>query len=121
MESASSVEFAQAACAITRIARQRGLVAPSYRSPPRLVGADRTIRRRPDTSVIAVRVRGRPLAAVQADMVEGVVVANGLHSPHADRLRADLWDALGATTGTSTTRARGTAPATRPASGEHAA
>lgn len=95
MESASTVEFARAARVVARVARRRGLVAPSYRSPPRIVGADRTIRRRPDTAVVAVRVRDRPLAAVHADMIEGVIVANELRSPDADRLRADLWEALG--------------------------
>ena len=29
-------------------------------------------------------------------MVEGVVVANGLHAPDADRARAALWEAVAA-------------------------
>jgi len=33
--------------------------------------------------------------AVLADMIEGVVVANRLQPPHADRLRADLWELSG--------------------------
>ena len=68
-----------------------GLESPSYRCPPRLVGADRTIRRRPTGSVVSVRVKGRPRAAVLSDMIEGVVVTNGLVTPHADRVRTDLW------------------------------
>lgn len=94
MEPASTVEFAEAARAITRHVRQAGLSAPSFRCPPRLIGADRTIRRRPDGAVVSVRVRARPLAGVLSDMIEGVVVANELTTPHSDRLRAELWTAL---------------------------
>ena len=43
-----------------------------------------------------MRVNGRPLAAMLADMIEGVVAANRLVAPHADRLRAELWAAMGA-------------------------
>jgi hypothetical protein len=94
MESATTVEFAAAARALTREARRRGLVGPSFRCPPRLVGVDRSIRRRPDGAVVSIRLKGRPRGAVVADMIEGVVVANGLRPPAADRLRTDLWVAL---------------------------
>lgn len=43
---------------------------------------------------VAVAVRGRPWAAVVADMIEGVVVANRLTAPLADRLRTELWAAV---------------------------
>ncbi len=43
---------------------------------------------------MAVAVRGRPWPAVQADLVEGVVAANDLLSPAADRTREELWLAL---------------------------
>lgn len=92
----STVDFATAARALTRAARRAGLVGPSFRCPPRLVGVDRTIRRRPDGAIVAVRLRGRPWAAVLADMIEGVVVANALQPPAADRVRADLWRVCGA-------------------------
>ncbi len=94
----STVDFAGAARALTRAARRMGLVGPSYRCPPRLVGVDRTIRRRPDGAIVAVRLRGRPFAAVLADMIEGVVVTNGLQPPVADRVRADLWRECGVVT-----------------------
>ena len=98
MEPATTIDFAAAARALTREARRRKLVAPSYRCPPRLVGVDRSIRRRATAgAVVSVRVAGRPLAAMLADMIEGVVVANQLVAPHADRLRSELWIALGAT------------------------
>lgn len=97
MDPATTIDFATAARALTREARRQGLVAPSYRCPPRLVGVDRSIRRRPSAAaVVAVRVNGRPLAAMLADMIEGVVAANRLIAPHADRLRAELWTAMGA-------------------------
>jgi hypothetical protein len=92
---ASAVEFASAARNLTREARRRGLVGPSFRCPPRLVGVDRTIRRHDDGAIVSVRLRGLPWAAVVADMIEGVVVANRLQPPHADRLRADLWERCG--------------------------
>jgi DNA-binding LacI/PurR family transcriptional regulator len=94
MEPATTIDFASAARTIARHARRRRLVAPAYRCPPRLVGVDRTIRRRPDGVVVSVRVKGRPRAAVLADMIEGVIVANGLAPPDADRVRADLWAGL---------------------------
>jgi hypothetical protein len=43
---------------------------------------------------VSVAIRGRPWAAVLADMVEGVVVANRLRSVDADRCRARLWARL---------------------------
>ena len=97
LESATTVEFAAAARTLTREARRRGLVGPSFRCPPRLVGVDRAIRRRPDGAVVSIRLKDRPRGAVVADMIEGVVVANGLRPPAADRLRTELWTALDGT------------------------
>ncbi|MBA3289126.1 MAG: hypothetical protein H0U21_14110, partial [Acidimicrobiia bacterium] len=71
------------------------LVAPGYRCPPRLVGVDRTVRRRPGGAVVAVRVKGRPWNAVLSDMIEGVVAVNDLQPPAATRIRTDLWVLLG--------------------------
>ena len=96
MEVATTVEFASAARALTREARRRGLVGPSFRCPPRLVGVDRSIRRRPTGAVVSVRLADRPRSAVIADMIEGVLVTNGLRPPQADRLRADLWAVIDA-------------------------
>ena len=59
------------------------------------MGVDRSIRRRRDGAIVSVRLRGRPWVAVLADMIEGVVVANGLVAPQSDRLRADLWELCG--------------------------
>ena len=91
---ATSLRFAAAVRALGRASRAHGLVAPGFRSPPR-VEADRSLRWRPDGSaVVAVRLRERPWSAVLADMVEGVVVANGLEGRRADRCRRALWQAV---------------------------
>jgi hypothetical protein len=98
MEFTSTVEFADAARRLSRAAQRRSLDVPSYRCPPRLVGVDRTIRRRRADkgggAVVSIRVKGRPREAVLADMIEGVVVTNGLRSPDADRIRTDLWTVI---------------------------
>lgn len=99
MESATTTDFAAAARSLAREARRRGLVGPSFRCPPRLVGVDRSIRRRHSGAVVSIRLRDRPRSAVFADMIEGVIVTNRLEPPHADRLRAELWEAIEPTAG----------------------
>lgn len=98
MEFSSTVEFAHAARVLTRAAVASSLVAPSFRCPPRLVGVDRSIRRRGGPSgadpVVSVRVKSRQREAVLADMIEGVVIANGLATPDADRVRNELWQVM---------------------------
>jgi hypothetical protein len=91
MESASTFQFARAARALAGEARRLGLAAPSFRCPPRLAGVNRTLRRRGQSVVVAVRVRGRPWVAVLGDLVEGIIVANRLTGAEADRIRAALW------------------------------
>lgn len=46
--------------------------------------------------MVAVRLRSRPSADVVADMVEGVIVANGLTSDAAGRVRDTLLQAIDA-------------------------
>lgn len=94
MQQSSSLRFARAVQALAQAARARGLIVPGFRSPPRLVGVQRSIKRWPGGATVAVAVRDRPWPAVQADLVEGVVAANGLQSPASDRTREDLWLAL---------------------------
>jgi hypothetical protein len=97
---ASSLRFAAAARALALAARRRGLAVPGFRSPPRLPGAERTLRRRGDGgAVVAIGLRGRPWPAVLADMIEGVIAANRLCGAEADRTRDALWRAV--TTGES--------------------
>jgi hypothetical protein len=94
MQQSSSVRFARAVQALAQAARALGLIVPGFRSPPRLVGVQRSIKRWPGGATVAVVVRDRPWPAVQADLVEGIVTANDLRSPAADRARAELWLAL---------------------------
>ena len=89
-----SIRFAAAVQALACSTRALGLTMPGFRSPPRLVGVQRSIKRSPGGATVAVVVRGRPWAAVQADLVEGVVAANALRGSEADRARAALWLAL---------------------------
>ncbi|MEQ8437687.1 MAG: hypothetical protein RIB65_09340 [Ilumatobacter fluminis] len=97
----TSADFASAARLLSAEARRMGLVGPSFRCPPRLVGVDRTIRRRGEGAIVSVRLKGRPWPAVVADMIEGVVVANRLDPPRSDRLRSELWERAESATGLS--------------------
>jgi hypothetical protein len=91
----TSLRFARVARSLTQAARRRGLRAPTFRSPPRRPGLTRTIQRRRDGgATVAVVLRQRPWAAVVADMVEGVVVHNGVTGTQADQLRFLLWAAV---------------------------
>jgi hypothetical protein len=95
MEPLTTSHFASTARTLADTARSLGLTAPGFRSPPRLVGVDRTVRRQHgDHAVVAVRLAGRPAWAVVSDMIEGVVVANALVAPEADRVRGRLWQAI---------------------------
>ena len=97
---ADSLRFSTAAHVVAAEARAMGLRPPSFRSPPGVPGAVRTIRRRPGAPVVAVLVRGRPLTDVMADLIEGVVVANELRGSQAVRCRRRLAAALDAVPGT---------------------
>ena len=78
MEAVPTIRFADVARRLGAAARAAGLVVPAFRTPPRRPGVPRTIRRLPGGPVVAVVVRGRNLEAIVADMVEGVLAANGL-------------------------------------------
>jgi hypothetical protein len=117
---ATTVRFAAAARTLGRVARSHALVVPAFRSPPRLERADRSIRRTAGGgATIAVRVRGRPWPAVLADMIEGVVAANGLSGVHADRVRAALWEAADPGAGAVRRSPQRRPPQRRPPQEEH--
>lgn len=91
----SSLHFAATVRTLASAARRRGLSVPGFRTPPKLPGADRTIRRhRGGSATVAVTVRGRPFQAVIADLIEGIVIANELDGAAATRVRTDLWEAV---------------------------
>ena len=94
----TSVQFAQIARDLCEAARQSGLVAPAFRSPPKTAGLRRSIHRRADGSAtVSVARRGRPAAAVFADMIDGIQAANApTHRQAAGnfQLNKELYDAL---------------------------
>ena len=94
MKAGTTTQFAAAARLLASEANRFGLEVPSFRSPPRIIGFDRTVRRRQTGGLVAVALRGRPFVAVLADMIEGVVVINRLKTPEADRVRTALWTML---------------------------
>ena len=96
---ASSLRFAAAARTLGEVARAAGLVVPGFRSPPRIDGVDRTMKRQLDaagleTVTVSVRIKGRPWVSVLADMIDGVLVANCLGGPTAGAARTVLWSAV---------------------------
>ena len=99
----NNTAFVNAANLLGAVAARFGLVAPGFRTPPRIVGVQRTIRRRPGGGVVAVAVKGRPTAAVLADMIEGVIVVNDLRPPESDTVRSSLWAAVTPLIGGETT------------------
>jgi hypothetical protein len=94
-----SVRFVEIARQVSSQARSLELIAPVFRSPPRIVGVSRTVRRRPDgQAVVAVLFKSRPWPAVVADLIEGVLVVNDLAGASASRMRDDLWQPFGEST-----------------------
>ncbi len=96
---ASSLRFAAAARSLGEVARAAGLVVPSFRSPPRIEGVDRTMKRQVDAAgveavTVSVRIKGRPWVSVLADMIDGVLVANSLVGPTAGAARTVMWSAV---------------------------
>lgn len=91
MENCSALAFGELSCLVAAECRRHGLIAPSFRSPPRRADAARTVRRYPNGQwLVSVRCRGRPAADVVADMVDGVLVVNGLDGDAAARWRLAL-------------------------------
>lgn len=90
----NNTTFVNAANLLGAVAGRFGLIAPGFRTPPRIVGVQRTVRRRPGGGVVAVAVKNRPVAAVLADMIDGVIVVNVIAAPESDTVRAALWSAV---------------------------
>jgi hypothetical protein len=85
-----TIRFAEVARRLGAAAHAHGLAVPAFRCPPRTAGVARTIRRYPGGTVVSVRLRDREFSAVVDDMVEGVLVANQVAVPDAERLRVAL-------------------------------
>lgn len=87
---ARSLRFAATARALGEAARARGLAAPTFRSPPRIQGSNRSIRRHASGgATVSLVLRDRPWSSVVADMIDGFAAVN----PDADvaELRDVLW------------------------------
>ncbi len=91
-----ALRFADAARRLGAAAHEAGLRVPAFRSPPRVPGAARTIRRYPAGAVVSVRLRDRPFAEVVADMVDGVLAANQVSAADSPRVRSRLVASLAA-------------------------
>ena len=87
-------QFAGAARILASQAHRHGLCPQGFRSPPRIVGVDRSLRRFNNRVVVSVLLRGRPFVAVLSDMIEGVVVANELTGRNAENARTFLWSSV---------------------------
>lgn len=95
-------DFAGVARRLAAAARAHGLRAPSFRTPPRRPGCDRTIRRYADGSaLVSVRARGRRWDDVVDDLIAGVLAVNDLHGAQAASVRLELWSDLRASRGNS--------------------
>ena len=90
----SSLRFAETVRVLSATAHGLGLRVAAFRSPPHTPGRDRAVSRPRGEPVVAVRVVGRPFAAVQADLIDGLAVVNGLAALEAEPVRRELWNAL---------------------------
>jgi len=95
-----SLRFAAAARTLGDAARRAGFVAPTFRSPPKIAGRTRTIRRHQNGgATVSLVVKSRPWFAVVSDMIEGFVAVNRTGNAVDDlvmgeRLRDALWDVV---------------------------
>ncbi len=79
----TAMEFARVARLLSDETRRLGLCTPGFRSPPRLEGCNRTLRRRlAGPPMISVRLSGRTINDVIDDMVQGVLVVNDIKGPN---------------------------------------
>ncbi|MBX7069673.1 MAG: hypothetical protein K1X38_09835 [Microthrixaceae bacterium] len=91
----SSLRFSESVRVLSDAARRLGWVVPAFRSPPQRPDVDRALRRRGDGHVtIAVRLAGRPFAAVQADLIDALLIVNEIVGADAQSSRRSLWNAL---------------------------
>jgi hypothetical protein len=90
-----SLRFSESVRVLSDAARRQGYVVPAFRSPPHRPDVDRALRRRPNGDVtVAVRLAGRPFAAVQADLIDSLLVVNRVPAESQQSARRALWNAL---------------------------
>ena len=71
------------------------MIVPAFRSPPRVRGAIRTLKRYPGGAVVSVRLRDRTYVEVVDDMIDGVLATNRVSAESRPRLRQAFQLALG--------------------------
>lgn len=94
--------FAWAGRQLAAAARRLDLVAPSFASPPAVPGVNRTMRRLPGevgapaSAHVLIRLWGRSFEAIRADMVDGVLAANGFagDGPEETEVRRCLFEVV---------------------------
>lgn len=92
---ATATSFAQLALLLGEEARRLNLCAPGFRSPPRVHGVNRTLRRRAGgVPMVSIRLHGRTLEAVIADMIQGILVANDIADFRRSEVAAQLQNAV---------------------------
>jgi hypothetical protein len=95
MDPLSPPEFADVVRQLMVATAATGMRMPSFRSPPRHAGVERTIRwLRDDKAIVAVRRGDRKADAVVADMIQGVVAANRLSGSEAKDAARKLAECL---------------------------
>lgn len=93
----SQAEFAAVARSLMAECHRLGLTVPAFRSPCRVAGAHRSIRRtRVGQVVVHVSHIGRDVHSVTADLIDGVIAANDLTDAQTvETMRNALWVAAG--------------------------
>ena len=94
VDGVAATRFATMARFLAAESREAGLSVPAFRSPPRVAGAARTIRRTGSSAVVAIQIRGRNERDVAADMIDGILATNRLDPLAARLTRARLWNAI---------------------------
>jgi hypothetical protein len=92
----SSMQYATIVREAGNIARELGLVAPSFQSPPRVVGVDRTIGLSSGRLVVRVRLRDRAPAVVAFDVACGLFAANRVPLDDVEAVAERLVSVVGA-------------------------
>jgi hypothetical protein len=88
MSGVSAIEFATIVRDVSVTARANGWNMPSFRSPPRRLGAKRTIRKLASgTTVIAIQLRNRNDSDVINDIIDAVIRANDFTPAQAEQCR----------------------------------
>ncbi len=94
-ERVGALRFAESVRLIAASAKEHSLTVPVFRSPPRVADVDRTVMREGSRSpVVSIRLVGRPVPAVQADIIDSVLHVNEPSRATAELFRRTAWERL---------------------------